>query len=237
MTQHVQLVVFVCTCQVLSRPVPQTRFTKHNVSRRIPRSGDPVLQPRQPSRPPETVAKEAKRRGAQVGGRSRRTWRREQCSREASPQRIEDGKSSLQSSPCLRKDGFLSEVYRTRQKTCDEGRGGHQEGNRAERSVPSGGPGAEQSIEAARVGVSSASTFRHSRRICSVSRCIDSGERFSAGDLVCDFSFAFSVRRILMVRRGWSAIPAPSGWHEIIGPRPPSVQWPKKGKGKGNQTM
>ena len=39
-----------------------------------------------------------------------------------------------------------------------------------------------------------------------------------------------------MVRRGWSAIPAPSGWCEIIrGPRPPSVQWPKKGKGKGNQ--
>ena len=39
-----------------------------------------------------------------------------------------------------------------------------------------------------------------------------------------------------MVRRGWSAIPAPAGWYEIIrGPRPPSVQWPKKGKGKGNQ--
>ena len=50
------------------------------------------------------------------------------------------------------------------------------------------------------------------------------------------FLFAFSVRRIPMVRRGWSAIPAPSGWYEIIrGPRPPSVQWPKKGKGKGNQ--
>ena len=39
-----------------------------------------------------------------------------------------------------------------------------------------------------------------------------------------------------MVRRGWSAIPASSEWHEIIrGLRPPSVQWPKKEKGKGNQ--
>ena len=39
-----------------------------------------------------------------------------------------------------------------------------------------------------------------------------------------------------MVRRGWSAIPAPSGWYKIIrGPRPPLAQWPKKGKGKGNQ--
>ena len=39
-----------------------------------------------------------------------------------------------------------------------------------------------------------------------------------------------------MVRRGWSAIPAPSGWYEVIrGPRPPSVQWPK-GNGKFDDT-
>ena len=53
---------------------------------------------------------------------------------------------------------------------------------------------------------------------------------------VCE-SFAFSVRRIFMVRRGWSAVATPAGWYEIIrGPRPPSVQWPK-GKGKGNQDV
>ena len=40
-----------------------------------------------------------------------------------------------------------------------------------------------------------------------------------------------------MPRRGWSSIPTPSGWYEVIrGPRPPSVQWPhvSKGKGQGN---
>ena len=45
------------------------------------------------------------------------------------------------------------------------------------------------------------------------------------------------VTRIVMVRRGWSAIPAPAGWHEVIrGLRLPSVQWssqPPKEKGKG----
>ena len=61
----------------------------------------------------------SERRGAQVGGCSRRTWRREQCSREASSRRIENGKSPFQNSPCSRKDGFLSEVYRTRQMTCE----------------------------------------------------------------------------------------------------------------------
>ena len=36
-----------------------------------------------------------------------------------------------------------------------------------------------------------------------------------------------------MPRRGWSAVPTPAGWFEVIrGPRPLSVQWPK-GKGKG----
>ena len=36
-----------------------------------------------------------------------------------------------------------------------------------------------------------------------------------------------------MPRRGWSAVPTPAGWFEVIrGLRPPSVQWPK-GKGKG----
>ena len=37
-----------------------------------------------------------------------------------------------------------------------------------------------------------------------------------------------------MPRRGWSSIPTPSGWYEVIrGPRPPSVQWPHVSKGKG----
>ena len=38
-----------------------------------------------------------------------------------------------------------------------------------------------------------------------------------------------------MPRRGWSAVPTPAGWFEVIrGPRPPSVQWPP-GKGKGKK--
>ena len=37
-----------------------------------------------------------------------------------------------------------------------------------------------------------------------------------------------------MPRKGWSVMPTPAGWFEVIrGPRPPSVQWPpSKGKGK-----
>ena len=37
-----------------------------------------------------------------------------------------------------------------------------------------------------------------------------------------------------MPRKGWSVMPTPAGWFEVIrGPRPPSVQWPPaKGKGK-----
>ena len=38
-----------------------------------------------------------------------------------------------------------------------------------------------------------------------------------------------------MPRRGWSAVPTPAGWFEVIrGPRPLSVQWPL-GKGKGKK--
>ena len=36
-----------------------------------------------------------------------------------------------------------------------------------------------------------------------------------------------------MPRRGWSSLPVPDGWFEVIrGPRPPSVQWPHQQKGK-----
>ena len=32
-----------------------------------------------------------------------------------------------------------------------------------------------------------------------------------------------------MVRKGWSAVATPSGWHSVVrGPRPPSVQWPRQ---------
>ena len=49
-------------------------------------------------------------------------------------------------------------------------------------------------------------------------------------------AFCSQVRRRSMPRRGWSSLPVPDGWFEVIwGPRPPSVQWPhqQKGKGKG----
>ena len=43
------------------------------------------------------------------------------------------------------------------------------------------------------------------------------------------------VRRRSMPRRGWSSLPVPDGWFEVIrGPRPPSVQWPHQQKGKSN---
>ena len=121
---------------------PHANRAKHNVSRRTLVRGS-YLQPRQPSRPPETVAQEANEEVRKLEA----AWRREHCSRGASSRRIEDDKSPFQNSPCSRKDGFLS-----------EGRGCHQEGNRAKLSVPSGGPGAarvhsrgsERQIDAAR---------------------------------------------------------------------------------------
>ena len=43
--------------------------------------------------------------------------------------------------------------------------------------------------------------------------------------------FCIFLRR-RMPRRGWSSIPTPSGWHEVIrGPRPYSAQWPHVSKG------
>ena len=114
--------------------------------------------------------------------RSRRIWRREQCSREASSRRIETARAHSKILPVQER----MDSCRTRQKTCDEGRGGHQEGNRAKGSVPSGGPRGRTSIEAARVG-SSASTFRvHSRGSAASDRCVDSGERFSVRDAQSD---------------------------------------------------
>ena len=48
------------------------------------------------------------------------------------------------------------------------------------------------------------------------------------------FSFASQESCGFMPRKGWSVMPTPAGWFEVIrGPRPPSVQWPpSKGKGK-----
>ena len=47
------------------------------------------------------------------------------------------------------------------------------------------------------------------------------------------FSFASWQAAVFMPRKGWSVMPTPAGWFEVIrGPRPPSVQWPP-GKGKG----
>ena len=55
-----------------------------------------------------------------------------------------------------------------------------------------------------------AQAFAHCRRLC--------------GDHFCS-----QVSRGTMPRRGWSAFPIPSGWYDVIrGPRPPSVQWPRR---------
>ena len=46
--------------------------------------------------------------------------------------------------------------------------------------------------------------------------------------------FCVFVSRGCMPRTGWSSLPVPDGWFEVIrGPRPPSVQWPRQEKGKG----
>ena len=134
------------------------------------------------------VVRRRKSRGAQVGGRSRRTWRRETCSRKTSARCFEDGKSPVQSPPCAREDGIMSEVHRTGQEAREEGRGTHHKGHRAKGSVPPGGRGGRRTFEAARVRSSSASSIfgAGGGRLAASDRCIDSGARFFAGDAQSD---------------------------------------------------
>ena len=45
------------------------------------------------------------------------------------------------------------------------------------------------------------------------------------------FLFESQMRRIFMVRKGWTAMDVPSGWVQILrGPRPPSQRWPQSQK-------
>ena len=157
-----------------------SRSATHHPSRRDVPSGDPILQPRQPSRPPEKVVMEANVGGVQVGGRCRRTWRREKCSRKTSARRSEDGQSPVQSVPCAREDGIMSEVHRTGQEMRDEGRGSHHKGHRAKGSVPPS-QGGRRTFKAARVRSSSASIFGASGgRFAASDRCTDFGARLDA---------------------------------------------------------
>ena len=61
------------------------------------------------------------------------------------------------------------------------------------------------------------------------------GSRSQVLSLFFWFSSASFVSR-LMGRRGWSTMPVPEGWVQVIrGPRPKSVQWPRAPKGLKHQ--
>ena len=96
-----------------------SRSANHYPSRRDVQSGDPIFQPAAQKSAGES-GEGSERRGVQVGGGSRRTWRREKCSRKTFAPFLENGQSPIESAPCSKKDGIMSKVFRTGQDTRDK---------------------------------------------------------------------------------------------------------------------